>query len=349
VGVTRRIIFPIIRLLLWAVIAVALVKIAFTGADVGAADTSLQPTGASVEPTVQVSTGTVTNAVTIQASVVDDPAVVVKATLAGKVSKLRAKDGVVVAVGTPILEIRKETPQDPVVTTNAETGETTTTEVPPKVETVVVKSAVAGTLRLPTLKDQEVAVGDQVATVAPGTLSVSGTLTPDQQYRLIGAPTQATVTLNGGPAPFDCTGLHVGAAPQTTGTGSGSGSGSGDSGGTGTTPSSGVVSCAVPAGVTAFAGLGATVEITNGSVEGAVVVPISAVQGTVQKGNVWLVGADGQNTKTAVSLGLTDGKVVQVTEGLAEGDTILQFIPVPGGQGLPVDCNVNFDPKVCGG
>jgi len=181
-----------------------------------------------------------------------------------------------------------------------------------------------------------------VATVTPGTLSVSGTLTPDQQYRLIGAPTQATVTLNGGPAPFDCTGLHVGAAPQSTTTGS-------DPGGTGTTPSSGTVSCAIPAGVTAFAGLGATVEITNGSVDGALVVPISAVQGTVQTGNVWVVGADGQNTKKAVSLGLTDGKVVQVTDGLASGDTILQFIPVAGGQGLPVDCNVNFDPKVCGG
>lgn len=341
-GVTRRIVFPIIRLVIWAVIAVALVKIAFTGADVGGVDTSLQPTGASAEPTVQVETATVTNAVTIQASVVADPAVVVKATLAGKVSRLLTTDGAVVAVGTPVLEIRKETPQDPVVTTNSETGETTTTERKPKVETVVVKSPVAGTLTLPTLKDQEVSVGVQVATVAPGTLSVSGTLTPDQQYRLVGAPTQASVTLNGGPAPFDCTGLRVGAAPATT-------TGDPDQAGTGAPSSSGTVSCAIPAGVTAFAGLGATVEITNGSVEGAVVVPISAVQGTVQTGNVWLVGTDGENEKKAVTLGLTDGKVVQVTDGLAAGDTVLQFIPVPGGAGLPVDCNLSYDPAVCGG
>ena len=67
--------------------------------------------------------------------------------------------------------------------------------------------------------------------------------------------------------------------------------------------------------MTAFAGLGATVEITNGSADGAVVVPISAVQGTVQTGNVWVVGTDGENTKKAVSLGLTDGKVVQITDG----------------------------------
>jgi len=340
VGVTRRIVFPIIRLLLWAVIAVALVKIAFAGADVSTADGSLQPTGAVIEPTVQVETGTVTNAVTVQASVVADAAVVVRATLAGTVNKLLVADGAVVAAGTPILEIRKETPQDPVVTTDPETGEQTSTERKPKVETTVVKASVAGTLTMPTLKDQEVSVGDQVATVAPGTLSVSGTLTPDQQYRLVGAPSQASVTLNGGPAPFDCTGLHVGAAPTT---------GTATTDGATATDTSGTVTCAIPAGVTAFPGLGATVEITNGTAADVAIVPITAVQGTVQKGNVWVVAADGSNTLTPVGLGLTDGENVQITDGLAPGDTVLQFIPVPGGKGAPVDCTMNFDPTVCGG
>jgi biotin carboxyl carrier protein len=338
VGVTRRIIFPTIRLILWAIIAAALVKIAFAGADVSTTDTSLQPTGAIVEPTVQVATGTVTNAVTVQASVTSDAAVVVRATLAGTVSKLLVADGAVVAAGAPILEIRQETPQDPVVKTDPETGEVTTTERKPKVVVETVKSPVSGTLSLPTLKDQVVSVGDEVGKVAPGTLSVTGTLTPDQQYRLVGAPTQATVTLNGGPAPFDCTGLRVGAAPPTTGTEPDT-----------TMSTSGTVACAIPAGVTAFPGLGATVEITNGTAADVVVVPITAVQGTIQKGNVWVVAADGSNEKRPVALGLTDGQNVQVTEGLVAGDTILEFIPVPGGTGKPVDCNLNYDPAVCGG
>ena len=339
-GVTRRIIFPTIRLILWAVIAAALVKIAFAGADVSTVDTSLHPTGAIVEPTVEVATATVTNAVTVQASVTADPAVVVRATLAGTVSKLLAADGAAVAAGTPILEIRQETPQDPIVTTDPETGEQTSTERKPKVTLETVTAPVAGTLSLPTLKDQVVSVGDEVGKVAPGTLSVTGTLTPDQQYRLVGAPTLASVTLTGGPAPFDCTGLRVGAAP-TTGTDS-------VSDGT-TTSSSGTVTCAIPAGITAFPGLGATVEITNGTAADAVVVPITAVQGTVQAGNVWVVAADGSNEKRAVVLGLTDGKNVQVTEGLAAGDTVLEFIPVPGGTGKQVDCSVDFDPMVCEG
>ena len=215
-----------------------------------------------------------------------------------------------------------------------------------KVETVVVRSPVAGTLALPTLKDQEVTVGGEIATVSPGTLSVSGTLTPDQQYRLVGAPQQASVTLNGGPAPFECTGLHVGAAPQT---GTGTSGAPADPGAGGSAPSSGTVSCAIPADVTAFAGLGATVEITNGSAQDVVVVPISAVQGTIQNGNVWVVAADGSNARKPIKLGLTDGKVVQVTEGLAKGDTVLEFIPVPGGQGQQVDCTQHYDPTVCGG
>src|SRR3712207_606497 len=104
-----------------------------------------------------------------------------------------------------------------------------------------------------TLKDQVLAVGDTVGTVAPGTLSVTGTLTPDQQYRLLSAPTQADVTLRGGPAPFTCTGLRVG--PPPTGTGGDAGTPETVDPTTGQpVATSGTVTCAVPPGVTAFAG-----------------------------------------------------------------------------------------------
>ncbi|AEE45283.1 efflux RND transporter periplasmic adaptor subunit [Cellulomonas fimi] len=342
-GVTRRIIFPTIRLLLWAVIAAALVKIAFAGAELDGPVDALVPTGAVAEPTVQAETGTITNAVTVQGSVVADPAVAVRATLAGAVSKVLVADGAAVQAGTPLLEIRQETPQEPLVRTDPVSGEQVTTERKPKVTVEVVKAPVAGTLAMPTLKDQVVAVGDEVGTVSPGSLSVSGTLTPEQQYRLVGAPATAQVTLNGGPAPFECTGLRVGAA--STGAGADQGEDAG------TTPASGTLTCAVPAGVTAFAGLGATLDVVNGEATDAVVVPVTAVQGIVQNGNVWVVTKEGaEPEQRAVKLGLTDGRTVQITEGLAVGDTVLQFIPVPGGAG-EVDCNdpSQFDPAVCGG
>lgn len=339
-GVTRRIVFPILRLIIWAVIAVALVKIAFTGADLDPIDDALYPTGELVEPTVEVVSATVTNTVTVRGSVVADPAVTVRATLAGTVSALVAGDGQTVDAGAPILRIRQEIPQDPLVRTDPATGEQTVTERRPRVVVETVRAPAAGTLSLPTLKDQVVSVGETIGTVSPGSLSVTGTLTPEQQYRLVGAPTEATVTLKGGPAPFTCTGLRIGAAPQP--------GGGTEDGGQG---ASGTVTCAIPAGVTAFPGLGADLEIVNGTAADAVVVPVTAVQGSVQNGNVWVVAESGEHEARAVRLGLTDGERVQVTEGLELGDTVLQFIPVPGGPSRDVDCTdpAQYDPMVCGG
>ncbi|MCG2803559.1 MAG: secretion protein HlyD [Cellulomonas sp.] len=333
--------FPTLRLIVWAVIAVALVKLAFAGSDVTAAADPLQPTGAVTEPTVQVEQATITNTVNVEASVVADPAVPVKATAVGTVAKLLAKDGATVAAGDPILQIRQETPQDPTTSTNPETGDPVTTPVAPKVTTTVVKADVGGVLSLPTLKDQTVAVGDVVAKVAPGTLSVSGTLTPDQQYRLVNAPTEAQVTLKGGPAPFACMSLKIATQTSEPTTGEGGGTQPGSTAGT--------ISCAVPAGVVAFAGLGADLAVTNGTADGPTV-PVTAVQGSVQNGNVWVVVGDAEPEERAVTLGLTDGKIVQITGGLAVGDTVLQFIPVAGGASGDVNCAdpMQYDPTVCG-
>jgi len=339
--VVRRYIFPALRLLVWTVIAVALVRIAFAGADVSTQASGIEPTGQVVEPTVEATTGTITNAVTVRASVVADPAVPVRATLAGTVSQVLVADGAHVEAGTPVLEVRQETPRDPITRTDPETGETTVTERKPKVVLEQVTAPVAGTLSLPTLKDQVVAVGDTVGQVSPGTLSVSGTLTPDQQYRLVGAPGEAQVTLKGGPAPFTCTNLRIGAsAPTSAAPGS-------EPEGTSTT--SGTVTCALPGDVTAFPGLGADLEIVNGTAEDAVVVPVTAVQGTVQRGNVWVVATEeSEPEQREVGLGLTDGEVVQITEGLELGDLVLQFVPVPSDDG-DVDCGdpMQYDPAVC--
>ncbi|GAA2719463.1 efflux RND transporter periplasmic adaptor subunit [Cellulomonas aerilata] len=325
-GVTRRIVFPVIRLILLAVIAVALVKMAFAGTDVTAPEDPLQPSAQIVEPTVPVSTGTITNTVTVQGSVVADPAVPARATLAGTVTKVIATNGQAVAAGAPLLEITQETPVEPTVTTDPETGEQTVRENKPKIKRETVTAPIAGTLAMTTLRDQVLAVGDTIGTVAPGTLSVTGTLTPDQQYRLVSAPAQADVTLRGGPAPFTCTGLRVGPPPTATGGADAPETVDPVTGQPVTT--SGTVSCAVPPGITAFPGLGADLAITNGSAEGALVVPVTAVQGSVQTGKVWVVLPDGTQEERTVGLGLNDGEQVQITEGLAEGDQILQFIPV---------------------
>ncbi len=332
-SVVRTIVFPALRLLVWAVIAVALVALAFRG-DSGSAGGPVGPDAPTLQlssPTVPVGRGTVTNTVSVQGTVVADSAVPVKATAAGKVRRVLVKAGATVTAGQALFEIRSEEERPPLTGTDAD-GNPTSTPQSPHVRTATVTAPAAGTLTtVDVLVDQIVAVGDKVGSISPGTLSVTATLTQADQFRLLAPPATAEVEVQGGPAPFTCTGLVLG-GPAT-----GAEEPPADGGGAPAAPVGGgtTARCAVPAGVTVFAGMGATVRVQAGVAENVLVVPITAVQGSVQTGKVWLLGADGAEEERAVTLGLTDGDMIEVREGLAEGDQVLQFVPVP--DDTPVD------------
>jgi multidrug efflux pump subunit AcrA (membrane-fusion protein) len=322
----RSVVFPALRLLVWAVIAVALVALAFRGDDGGSSPAGPgAPTLELTSPIVPVARGTVENTVTVQGTVVADAALPVKATAAGTVRRILVKAGAAVTAGQALLEIRSEEERPPVVGTDPD-GNPTTTPQSPRVRTVTVTAPGAGTLAsVDVLVDQVVAVGDVVGKVSPGTLSVTATLTQADQFRLLAPPATAEVEIQGGPAPFTCTGLVLGApAPDA-------GPPPQDGGGMPGAPASGgtTARCAVPAGTTVFAGMGATMRVQAGLAEDVLVVPVTAVQGSVQQGNVWVVGDDGAHEERAVTLGLTDGEQMEVREGLAEGEQVLQFVPVP--------------------
>jgi membrane fusion protein, multidrug efflux system len=333
----RTIVFPALRLVVWAVIAIALAVLAFGGGggvgSNGNGDPTggpLQPTVTLTEPTVPVTRGTVLNTVTVDGVVAADPAVPVKATAAGTVRRLLVAQGATVTQGQALMEIRSETPRPPVTGTDAE-GNPTVTERAPTVKVTTVTAPVAGKLTtLGVLVDQIVAVGDAAGSISPGTLSVTATLTQAQQFRLLTPPGSAEVDVQGGPAPFTCTGLVLGAAPTSTEPG-------GDAGGDpamapgGGAPSSGgtTARCSVPAGTTVFAGMTARVAIAAGEATDVLVVPVTAVQGAVANGTVWVVAEEGgEPEERAVTLGLTDGEQIEVREGLTEGESVLQFVPV---------------------
>lgn len=325
-GVWRKWIFPILRITVFAVIAVALVKLAFF-ADAGGSDGPAVPTGTVTDPVYVVVSGTVRNEVKLTGTVESDPAKPVKAVAAGTVDELFVGQGASVTQGDQLYDIKVETPRDPVETT-APDGSIQITQPKPLVTFEKVLAPATGVLTSFTvIHGQTVAIGDTTGQVSPPSFSVVGSIQPAHQYRLTERPTEASVSIAGGPAPFTCTGLTI-----TAGTPAGGGAG-GDTGATsGAAPASGgtggpVVRCAVPAEVTVFAGLAADITISAGSAENVLVVPTTAVEGGAQTGKVYLVGADGANEERAVKLGLSDGTDVQVTEGLQEGDQILQFTP----------------------
>jgi macrolide-specific efflux system membrane fusion protein len=176
-----------------------------------------------------------------------------------------------------------------------------------------------------------------IAQVAPPTFSVSGTLTPAELYRLLNQPTQATVTITGGPAPFACTGLTIAAtlagSDQTSTSSDGSGTSSGPSSSSGTS-----VSCAVPSTVRVFNGLQAKLAIPGGSVKHVLVAPVTAVEGIADVGDVYVVDAGGKAVKTSVTLGLNDGTKVQILTGLKSGDSIREFVPGAKVDSASADC-----------
>ncbi len=315
-GVWRKWVFPIIRILIFCAISVALVKIAFFGG-VAQPQSAAHPTGAITEPQVQVEYGNVNNTVHVDGTVAADAAVPVKATATGNVVKLLAAAGAQVSSGTPILTIKSDTPGS---------QHADGTVGPDIIRTITVTATATGTLSaLPVIAGQGVSVGDAVAQIAPPSFSVSGTLTPAELYRLLNQPTEATVTITGGPAPFTCTGLKIAATLSGADGGTGSGSGS-DSSGSGSSAGTSV-SCAVPSTVRVFNGLQAKLAIPGGSVKHVLVAPVTAVEGIADVGDVYLVSASGKTVKTTVKLGLNDGKQVQILSGLKVGDSIREFVP----------------------
>lgn len=326
-GIARTWVFPILRMLLVTIIAAALIKLAFFPDGPAEADPA-QPTGTIVEPTVAVASGTITNDVVIKATVSADPAVPLKSTAAGTVNKIFVAQGAAVAQGDVIFNVKVPIERDPADSVDAE-GK----PKPAIFRYEDVEAPIGGTLSsLSVIAGQEIAVGAAAGNVAPPSFSVSGSLEPAQQYRLLNRPGDASVTITGGPAAFTCTNLRIstplaGSSAEDTTSAAG--------GGAGTAGSSTTATCAVPADVTVFAGLAAEMTIAGGKAENVLVVPTTAVRGAAQSGSVWVSTADGATEERPVALGLADGTQVQITEGLTEGEEILEF--APGAMGTAPD------------
>ncbi|HWK21199.1 MAG TPA: hypothetical protein VNR37_10635 [Microbacteriaceae bacterium] len=313
--VFRRV-MQVLWLVVIAVGAAALVKIAFFP-DAGAAPDPDRPGGEIVEPHWEVGRGTVANDITLSGTIAADAAVPIPATASGIVWNVYVTAGQWVDAGADIVRIRGDV--------MADDG---------SVQTVwrTVTAPASGTLSsLTAYEDASVSAGTAIGQIAPPTFHVSGAIPPEDLYRLIQRPTEASVTVNGGPAPFTCTNLQI-VTPLAGQDGGGAGSGS---------ASGPLLRCAVPADVTVFAGLTASVVIPGGIAENVVVVPTTAVLGLAESGIVFVVLPDGTTQERRVGLGLNDGAMVEVTTGLDAGETILQFVPgapsVPGGDGALVD------------
>ncbi|GAA1647870.1 efflux RND transporter periplasmic adaptor subunit [Microbacterium flavum] len=279
--VWRRWIFPLLLLIVCAAVAAALVKLAFFPDRTDAA--TLVPGGGVTTPVVAVERGSITSALTVDGTIARDDAITVRAQVEGTITEVAVGAGQSVAAGQILFTVKQVETNRRIDVTAPEAGDLTSFEL------------VAG---------QSVSLGAEVAKLTPARFHVVGKVDPVQLYRLVGAPTEAQVTIQGGPAPFTCTGLRVQVAED------------------GTTS----MICAVPGDQQVFAGLKASLAVQVGTATDVLVVPTTAVTGGAGTGTVW-VDADGATEERSVQLGLTDGTSVEITGGLEEGETVRQFVP----------------------
>lgn len=328
----RRIVLPVAWLVVFAVIAVALVKIAFIDG-MKPEGNAIGPSAEVAIPVVQATRATVTNTVEVQATVDSDAAVPVKNTTAGTVVYLFVSPGDEVLANAPLYQVRTEVQPDPSAApadVPPSDGKGEAPAAPVRVAPVYtytdVYAPTSGNVEtLTVLVDQQVSVGESTGSVNPGTYTVSGSIDAAQQYRLLAKPGSAVISVVGGPAPFTCSSVTLKSIASSTG-GSGAGGSGGAAGGVsrsvpvaqsggmgggggapeGGTPT-GTISCAVPTGVEVFAGLGATMTVTAGQSADVVTVPLTAVKGSVTDGIVWVSAGNPAGNAPAPDGAMVDG------------------------------------------
>jgi len=289
--VWRRWIFPILMVVILGAAAAALVKIAFFPDAAPAA--AVSPSAQIADPVVAVERGEVANALSLPGTIARDAPYSVRSEIDGTVTAVHVADGQAVVAGQKLFTIKQADPVKNVDVVAPEAGDVS--------EIAVVKG-------------QPASIGGELAKLTPARYHVQATVEPVQLYRLQGAPAEGSVTIQGGPAPFTCTGLRVEVAEDGTTT----------------------VTCAVPAEQTVFAGLQTQLDIDLGTVSEVLVVPTTAVKGGDGTGVVWVDAGEGELVERDVALGVNDGTIVEVTSGLEEGEQVRQYVPGIAADDQPV-------------
>ncbi|MGH7904106.1 MAG: efflux RND transporter periplasmic adaptor subunit [Candidatus Dormibacteraceae bacterium] len=234
--------------------------------------------------------------VVLEGVIVREPPIAVKATVAGIVDSLSKTAANHANQGERIMSIRAA---------GASIG-TTSVAAP-------ASGAVAGFDVIP---GQAVTIGMVIAQFEPDTFDAVATVDPSLLYRFYGErPSQVLVQIEKGPAPFNCPVLSLGLP------------GAGGLSSSDATSQPVQLRCRIPPGTRVFAGIRCLLAATTGVAKDALIIPVTAVEGSAESGYVTLVGADGRRETRLVRLGLTDGIHVQVLEGLQQGDKILDLPP----------------------
>ncbi len=194
-----------------------------------------------------------------------------------------------------------------------------------------------------------VTAGMPIVSARHSTYGIVAEIDSAQAYRISGTVGSVQAQIKNGPGPFACTVLGTVAAlppgtlpeapvpsaqPSPSASAQqqpppGPGGPPGEQGNAGqqaSEPTGLRLVCTAPGEVKLINGAAVTLEAVTDKATNALVLPVEAVAGTQGKGKVDIVGPDRTRQTKDVTLGLTDGKVVEIKSGLS-GD---EDVAVPG-------------------
>lgn len=290
---------------------------------------------------VEVELGTVSSLLVLDATVQPEPGKALKANKGGSVTHLWLDNGDTVENGAPVVNVAA--PAEPAAG-ESEDGEA----AGPATTEVTLYAPASGTIK----GMGDVQVGDvlepgaTVATVAPDQFRAVAAVPANDLYRLYEDPDDIMLKIDKGPPAAECEFIGLGAAEEGSApapeeadpfTGELEGGGPGAE-----------LSCRVPSDLQVFDGVQGKLSVSTGEAEDVVAVPVTAVRGTAAEGEVIVVAEDGSEETREVALGLSDGQLVEVTEGLSVGETIMDPVPldprfdVPGDEELDEELDGEF-------
>jgi hypothetical protein len=310
---------------------------ACTGGTAGPDDPSLAPRGTTMT-TAKPTRQNLTNQVSLSGKVTLNPVFGLAAPVAGQVRYL--------TVRTP----------------------TTTPTKPTTVANIVVNGKVVAKVDVPAGSTFSGRLVDDRSTVAAGTPIVSAKrvgygivadIDGSQAYKISDALATVQAQIAGGPGPFGCTVLGTIAAlpegtvpdpPAPPATDPSAPPGGpvikipeAPPGGPSSEPTGLRLVCIAAADVKLINGVSATLQVVTATVSNVLVLPVEAVAGSQGKGKVDVLRPDGSRETRDVTLGLTDGRVVEITSGLTGDETVA----VPGPNLPPAE--PRGDPNFPGG
>ncbi|SIO89452.1 HlyD family efflux transporter periplasmic adaptor subunit [Nocardiopsis sp. JB363] len=281
-----------------------------------AADVSRQP--------VEIELGTVSSQLVLDATVQAEPGKPVEARQGGTVTHLWLNDGANVEEGAPVVSV--SLPAEPAPEAEEDESSSGSREV-------TLYAPVSGTVSgLDDVRvDDVLEPGAKVATVSTGEFHAVAQVPANDLYRFYDDPGEIMLQIDKGPPAAECDFIGLGASEQED-----SGEEGAEAGETGAGGGS-ELTCRIPSDLTVFDGVQGKLSVSTGEVENVVVVPVTAVRGNTESGEVVVVDDAGAEETREVSLGMSDGQVIEVTEGLSVGDQVLDPVPLDPRFDIPED------------